>query len=180
MQHYSRGDTNKYLLTLDKESLQIKVLIITKVLLGGMHFTEVTYRSMSEKSLIRACMAQRHHQSPPQREWWPIKSGAVQWTVFSRQLGLCESQPNSWSGLWLPGSLVPPRLSFKSLYYLYNLGVEGLNKSVQFQGLPERRIHLPLEHSVSSGTSPWRWKALSLEEIRWTKWTSCSWHLIKL
>lgn len=44
-----------------------------------------------------------------------------------------------------------------------NLGVEGLNKSVQFQGLPEafelfpspeRRIHLPLEHSVSSGASP--------------------------
>lgn len=44
-----------------------------------------------------------------------------------------------------------------------NLGVEGLNKSVQFQGLPEafelftspeRMIHLPLEHSVSLEVFP--------------------------
>ena len=44
-----------------------------------------------------------------------------------------------------------------------NLGVEGFNKSVQFQGFPEafelftfpeRIFHLPLEHSVSLGSVP--------------------------
>lgn len=44
-----------------------------------------------------------------------------------------------------------------------NLGVEGFNKSVQFQGFPEafelftspeRMFHLPLKHSASLGAFP--------------------------
>lgn len=110
----------------------------------------------------------------PPREWWPIKSRAVQWTVFSRQLALCESHQTA--GLvsdFQVAWFLRDCLSKVFTTYI-NLGVKGLNESVQFQGppeafelfaSPERLFHLSLEHSVSLGAFPWKWKVLSLEEI---------------